>query len=131
MPVVDGASIKTFEALPTGEYPSHLESFKNTKTKDGESDNIELTFTVDEPEEYRGRKFFYILNLKPQSLWNLKRTFIALGADPEIFADSFDTDEILPDLIGQECRVAASIQEEGQYAGRQRVDEIKPVSVYA
>lgn len=121
-PIVDGSSIKDFDPIE-GTFNCRLEKFENKPAKDGESDNINLTFVVDEGE-FTGRRFFVTRNLKPQALWSFKKTCIALGADAEQFKGSFDTDEILRGLIGEECRVKASIQTEGDYAGRQKVDDV-------
>lgn len=122
-PVVDGSSIQDFDPIPNDTYNCRLESFENKRANDGLSDNINLTFVVDDGE-FAGRKLFRTQNLKPGALWNLKKTCVALGADPAVFVGSFDTDDILRELIGNQCRIKASIQTEGEYAGRQSVDEI-------
>ena len=122
-PIVDGSSITTFDAVPPNIYECRLESFKNTLAKSDQSPNVELTFVIDEGE-YANRKFFYIHNLKPQSLWSFKKTCVSLGADPESFKGQFDTDEILRPLIGSPCRIRAGIQGPGEFEGRQSVDEI-------
>lgn len=121
-PIVDGSSIKDFDPIE-GTFNCRLESFENKAAKTDGSPNVNLTFVVDEGE-YVGRKLFVTKSLKPQALWNFKKTCVALGADPEEFVGQFDTDEILRNLIGEECRVKASIQTEGDYAGRQSVDDI-------
>jgi len=123
-PVVDGSSIKDFEPVE-GTFECVFASYENKKAKDN-TDNINMVFEVNaiEHPDMEGRKFFVTKNLKPQALWSLKQTCVRLGADPELFAGEFDTDEILTDLIGEPCRIKASLQTEGEYAGRQQVDDV-------
>lgn len=122
MPTVDGSSIKDFDPIE-GTFVCRLEKFENTKAKTDKSDNVNMTFVVDEGE-YAGRKLFVTKSLKPQALWSFKQICVAMGADPEAFAGQFDTDDILRELVGAECRIKASIQTDGPYAGRQAVDEV-------
>lgn len=121
-PIVDGSSIKDFAPIE-GTFNCRLESFANKEAKAKDSTNVNLTFIVDDGE-YVGRKLFVTRSLKPQALWSFKKTCMALGADAEEFVGEFDTDDILRPLVGSECRVKASIQTEGQYAGRQQVDDV-------
>jgi len=122
-PVVDGSAIQEFEQLPEGIYPAKLEKWENKETKSGDSINVNMTFVVTEGE-CEGRKGFLSRNLKPQSLWSFKKTAVALGADPEAFVGEFDTDEIMVDLVGEECRIKVEEQKEGDYAGRTQITDV-------
>ena len=123
MPVVDGSSIQNFDPIPADVYEAKLESYENKTAKTDNSPNVNLVFVITEGE-YEGRKQFLTRNLKPQSLWSFKATCVALGAKPELFDGEFDTDEILTDLIGADCRLRVIVQTEGQYAGKNNVEEV-------
>lgn len=128
MPVVDGSSIQNFDPIPADVYPAKLESYENKTAKTDGSANVNLVFVITEGE-YEGRKQFLTRNLKPQSLWSFKATCVALGADPKLFAEEFDTDEILTDLIGEDCRIRVTLQTEGQYAGKNNIEEVLAATV--
>lgn len=123
-PIIDSSTILEFEALPKGTYNCRLQKFENKRTNADDGDNVNLRFTV-EDGELAGRIIFYTLSLKPGALWKFKQTCLALGAEPKQFVGLFDTDEILNSIQGNECRVAVSIQQGGDYDGRQQVDSVK------
>lgn len=122
MPVVDGSGIKSFDPIPEGTYPAILEKYENKIDSSG-ADLILLTFQVSEGE-HEGSKQFKNQSLKPQALWNLKKVCVALGSDPESFVGEFDTDDILNEIVGNECRIKVSVQKTGDYEGRNSVDDV-------
>lgn len=101
---VDFASAPTFEPLPAGDYDGQTKGWEAKPTRNGDSTNIVAQFIVQYEDAEGNEKTRTITtnwNLKPQSLWRVKRDLIAMGADPSDFeGDDVDLEAILNDLFG-------------------------------
>jgi hypothetical protein len=97
-----GVRTDGFEALPDGRYPCYLYEL-NEKTSQNDNQFFEFVFKVKEGVEGAGRQFWHNCTITPNSLWNLKRTLIALGIPAEELEKkiSIDSDE----LVGREVVV--------------------------
>ena len=115
MPKVDFTGVSdSFEPIPAGRYDAVLTGFKLQKSKAG-GDYVSLEFTVDDPE-FGGRKAWQNNSLQSQALWALKRNCISLGAEPDDLSGAVDIEEVLGDLVGNDCRLDLDIRE---YEGKQ------------
>jgi len=121
-PKVDYSGTKTLEALPKAIYRARLSEFEFGETDNGPK--IDMTFEVtDDHPDFQGRKLFRSHSLQPQALWASKQTFIALGADPEVFAGEVDLEDLLPDLVGNEVDLVVNVR---KYEGEDR-NEVRRV----
>jgi hypothetical protein len=111
MPVIDTGQVQEFEPIAAGTYNATFTEFENIEaSKTSGEPYIKFTFTGDEGEA-EGRKFWANKSLNTKALWALKRDLIAMGADPEDVTGVFDTDDILPDLVGNEVRLKVLLDE--------------------
>lgn len=129
MPLINASDIKELEPLPAGWYEARFAKFENGESAKGD-DKIDLQFEVTEVGEYEGRKLYRTHSLLPQALWALKNTCLALGSDPEDWVGEIDTDDIMGELIGADCRLKVS---QSTYEGRitNRVDQVLGQTVAA
>lgn len=100
---IDFSAVEDYKPLPNGKYPGQTVSWESKPTKSNDSTNIEAKFIVEYEEagETKQRTILNRWNLKPQSLWRIKRDLVAMGADPEDFeGDNVDLQALLNDLFG-------------------------------
>lgn len=100
---IDFTAVKSFTPLPDGDYEGQTDSFEIKPTKANDSYNVVAKFKVDYDEDgsSKSRTIITNWNLKPQSLWRIKRDLIAIGADPEdLEGDDVDLEAVLGDLFG-------------------------------
>lgn len=69
-----------FEPIPAGDYTLEIEEVKEQVSKAG-NQMLNITFSVIDEGEYKGRKIFEHYVLTEKALWRLKELFIALGKD--------------------------------------------------
>lgn len=83
------------KSAPAGSYEVIFTDYKMKKTQKGD-DMAVLELTVDDSDEdnadYNGSKFWQNLVLTPKSLFQFKRSAIALGTDAE------DLDGVIPSV---------------------------------
>lgn len=110
-----------FEPLPEDDYAAKLKSWKWTPAKDKKSNKLELIFTVTEGE-YEGRQLWSNKSDKPDALWAMKRALTRLGADPDVIGDEdgFDLEDVMPDLVGNECVLRVTQYEYPEDSGEYR-----------
>ena len=102
---VNFAQAPSFEPLPAGDYDGVTGTWEPKPTKAGDSMNVEAKFvlTYEDPEtnETRTRTVLNRWNLKPESLWRIKRDLVAMGADPSQFESTdVDLEAVLNSLFG-------------------------------
>lgn len=92
-----------FEPIPEDDYPAKLEAWKYESPK-GKDPYLALTFVITDGE-FEGRKQWKNCSTSAQSLWAMKRALTRLGADPDVIGDEdgFDLEDVMPDLVGNEC----------------------------
>ena len=124
MPLIDFSGVSDgFEVIPEGIYDAHLEDWDYVEQSQSSGKPfLKLEFICDDPD-YEGRKFWRNHSAQPQALWALKRTLVRLGADPEDLADEVDLDDIMPNLVGAQCRLDITVEE---YNGEDR-NQVKDV----
>lgn len=96
------------KSAPAGSYEVIFTDYKMKKTQKGD-DMAVLELTIDDSDEdnadYNGSKFWQNLVLTPKSLFQFKRSAIALGADAEDLDGLIEVEEILDELKGNRAIV--------------------------
>ena len=128
-----GVKLREFEPVDIGRYRAKVDDLVYTpKSKRSGQPKVQLTFTLLEGldasnkgyDPATNRKAFYEVSLQEQSLWNLKRTLVALGDNPEDLEGELDIDKA--DYVGRECIVLIG-QEGYEGINRQRTRRIEPL----
>jgi len=117
-PVVNltDVEIREFEPLPNGEYRVAVDQAEVRQAASSGHDNVLFVLKVTDVNRVReqvddipalvGRTVPHGCSLQPQALWNLYRTLVALGTDPEELTGELDVnDEMLNAYLGNECVV--------------------------
>lgn len=86
-----------FEPIPAGDYTLEIEEVKEQVSKAG-NQMLNITFSVIDEGEYKGRKIFEHYVLTEKALWRLKELFIALGKDVD-GAVTFDPQELVGEIF--------------------------------
>ncbi len=128
-PVVDmtGVEQKSFDAVPAGEYRVAVDQTELRTSDRSGADNILWVLKVSEVIKLRdreieiaslvGRTIIHGTSLLPQALWNLQRTLVAFGLDPEDASGELDiNDEFLEQFQGREAAVTVRMRD---YEGRE------------
>lgn len=114
MPKVSTAGVSIdFTPLPVGDYRVAVETAES-RTSNAGKPAFRIVLAVVSPEEHQGRKLFENGTLDPEkNLFGIKRALTALGVDPDILEDTdgFDTDEIFPEIIGNEADVHVTLED--------------------
>jgi hypothetical protein len=131
IPIIDMGQAETFEPIPAGTYDASLTDWEwipadEVKQGKGEYGYVKMEFTI-ESGEYEGRKQWRNFSAAPKALGYLKRTLVALKADPENISGSFDTEDVMPDLVGNSCRIRVSM---GEFEGEANnsLDRVMPAA---
>ena len=128
-----GVELREFKPVPPGRYRAKVDDLVYTdKSKRSKQPKVQLTFSLlegvdDNTRAYNAsenRKAFYEFSLQEQSMWNVKRTLVALGDDPADLEGEVDINK--EDYIGRECILVMGVEE---YEGieRQRTRRIEPI----
>lgn len=111
MPLIDMGQAPDYEPIPAGWYDCVLSEWEYVEESESSGEPyIKWTFAVDEGE-HEGAKLFRNSSCQVKALPYLKRILLALGADPDEVSGEFDTDEIIPDLVGNPCRIKVGIRD--------------------
>ncbi len=95
-----GVKTEGFDAVPPGRYSAAVYEVEQKFGKASGSPYLNWTFRVTDGD-FEGRRIWYMTSLKPEALWNFKRTAVALGEDAALLAGEYDFD---PDEFqGREC----------------------------
>lgn len=128
-----GVELREFEPVEIGRYKAKVDDLVYTeKSKRSQQPKVQFTFTLtkgleESNSEYdpaTNRKAFYEVSLQEQSLWNLKRTLVALGDAPEDLDGEIDIEK--EEYVGRECVVVIG-HEEYEGVNRQRTRRIEPL----
>jgi len=108
------------KVVEKGIYGAHLDEWEYVEEA-AESGNpyVKMVFAIDDGGPFDGRKLTRNFSAMPTALGFMKRALIALGAEAEAVSDDFDTDELLPDLVGNPCRISVSVR---KYEGEDQND---------
>jgi hypothetical protein len=133
-----GVEVKTFEPVPAGRYYAKVSDMVyNPASKRSQKPKVQFTFTItgaaDETTgksveaagvDLTNRKAFYEVSLQDQSLWNLKRTLLALGDSAEDLEGELDLEK--EDYVDRDCILVLAVEE---YEGtpRQRTRRVEPL----
>lgn len=108
MSTVIDLSNANFEVLPKEDYPATFDKYEMREGDKGPYANCE--FTISDASDYAGRKQWKVLSFSPGALAMTKRNLIAMGADPESFNGPIDVEEILDDLVGNDCTLVVNVR---------------------
>ena len=120
-----GQELMTFDPVPPGTYRDAVDQCDDTRvSQESGQPNIFWLFKITDVVTVRGeamdglvgRTIMHGTSLIDAALWNVYRTLIALGVDPEQLEDG--EYEIIPeDFIGRECIITVNQRE---YQGTMR-----------
>lgn len=128
-----GVEVKSFAPIPPGRYIGKVDDLIITeKSKRSKQPKGQFVLTLiegisPETEGYdpaSKRKAFYEFSFQDQSLWNVKRSLIALGDDPADLEGELDLEKA--DYVGREC-VVVSYNEEYEGIERSKVKRLEPL----
>ena len=140
-PTVDltGVEANAFKALPRGRYrvvvdrPPELR-ISGTSGNEGAfwlfrvSDVLDTNPVIEDPTTVIDQTIPHNTSFSPQSLWNLKRTLVALGEEPEVLEGELNIDEdYLAKFEGREAIVSV-IQREYQGETTNNIQNIRALS---
>lgn len=130
IPSLAGEELRSFDPVPAGTYRVSVDRAEERMSSNNNpgimwlfkiSEVVSLRQLVDEPEQFINRTIVHGTSLTDSSLWNIYRTLIALGDDPDSIK-SGDLDLDLDEYIGKECVIDVSVQEypadSGTYTNR-------------
>ncbi len=130
IPSLENEELRSFDPVPAGSYRVSVDRAEERESSTGNpglmwlfkiSQVMSLRQINDDPEQFINRTIVHGTALTESSLWNIYRTLIALGDDPEVVkAGELDID--LDEYIGKECVIDVSVQEypadSGTYTNR-------------
>ena len=132
MPVTDFSTVRSFEALPTGEYVLQCVEIEEKQSQSSEYLYGNIKWEVIWPEEHEGRFVWDIYSLSPNATFRIMELLKASG----LFDKEFDVedDEDLPtitwqweDLVENKIQVNAVVYQE-IYNGDKK-NKVKSVSL--
>ncbi len=138
IPSLEKEELRSFEPVPAGSYRVSVDRAEERESSTGNpnimwlfkiSQVVQLRQINDDPEQFINRTIVHGTALTESSLWNIYRTLIALGDDPdEIKSGELDLD--LDEYVGRECVVDVSIQEypPGSETMTNRVNNLRALS---
>lgn len=110
-----------FEPIPAGDYTLEIEEVKEQVSKAG-NQMLNITFSVIDEGEYKGKKIFEYYVLTEKALWRLKELFIALGKDVDGVV-AFDPQE----LVGEIFIGNITIEESEGYEPQNKIKKHKKI----
>jgi hypothetical protein len=95
--------MEEFEPIPAGTYPADLSAWEYfEESKSSSEPYIKMEFTLN-AGDFEGRKFWRNFSCQPKALRYLKKALVSLGAEDGDISGEWDTEDVLPDLIGNSC----------------------------
>ncbi len=130
IPSLENEELRSFDPVPAGSYRVSVDRAEERESSVGNpglmwlfkiSQVVSLRQVNEDPEQFINRTIVHGTALTESSLWNIYRTLIALGDDPDVVkAGELDLD--LDEYVGKECVIDVSIQEyppdSGTYTNR-------------
>jgi len=112
-----GQELREFDVIPRGTYRVTVDQCDDTRMSQAGYPNIFWLFKVTDvlrvqgetPEGLVGRTVMHGTSLQESALWNLYRTLLALGDDPEAI-ESGDFEVKPENYLGRECVVTVNIR---------------------
>lgn len=125
--VIDFSGVADFSPIPTGEYVSNITGGKVRPTRAGDSENLNVEFTIDDDEapELNGRKAFRSFSLKPDALPYLKQFFVRAGVDPDDMTSGMTVEEILATVFGNKVVLNIQLEEDDRGEMRSNVRSVR------
>ena len=118
VPSLKGQELMSFDALPAGSYRIAVDRVEERDSNAGGkglmwlfrvTDVLHTNLEHENPESLVGRTLVHGTSFSEASLWNLFRTLIALGDEPEDVENINDLDT--DDYPGKECVVQVTLRE--------------------
>lgn len=119
---LQGQELMTFEAVPAGTYRVSVDRAEERMSQASSAANVFWLFRISEvirvnnpdavgdPSTLVNRTIMHGTSLQENALWNLYRTLIALGEDPEeVGVEDYDFEP--EDFVGRECVVQVAVRE--------------------
>lgn len=129
---VDYTQVKTFEALPKGDYPATFTSWEVKDAADSPYPNLvgEFTFDEDSPNDAGGRKIKRYWTSNPDGADFFRRDMIALGEDPDTFkgpkAKELDMEQVAQTQVGEQCVLRIDADDKYDGSMRNNIKAVKP-----
>lgn len=119
---LEGQELMSFEAIPAGTYRVSVDRAEERVSQTSQEPNIFWLFRisevirvnradqVDDPSTLVNRTIMHGTSLQEKALWNLYRTLIALGEDPDdVGVEGYEFEP--EDFVGRECVVQVTVRE--------------------
>jgi len=130
-----GVEMRSFEPLPYNQVVAEVDDLIfHEKSKRSGAPKVQFVMTAKtdmEGNEIPGnRKLFYEVSLLDKSLWNLKRTLVALGDNPEDLEGEIDIEK--DDYIGRQAVAVLYVDDSPAALGttgtpKQKVRRLQPL----
>lgn len=121
---IDMGEAPDYEPIPAGWYDCVLSDWEWVEESQTSGEPyIKFEFAVDEGE-FEGRKLWRNSSVQTKALPYLKKLLLALGADADDVGGEFDADDLIPDLVGNPCRIKVKMRE---YEGEEQ-NEIERIT---
>jgi hypothetical protein len=134
-----GVEMRSFEPLPLDQVVARLDDvvYQEKSKRSGEP---KVQFVMTALRDLKGnvvpgnRRLFYEVSLQDKSLWNLKRTLVALGDDLEDLEGEVDIEK--SDYVNRECVAVLYIDDSEAAKGttgvaKQKVRRLQPLPAHA
>lgn len=130
MPTIDLTEVKGLTPMDPGTYVATIVSAKEGIAASSGFPKMDLRWKI-EGGKYDGRQIFDVMSFKPEALWRVKSTLMALG-----FPKDFSGELTPEDLIGKTATVVVTISQESEvdpetgdpYPPRNRISKVKSVA---
>jgi len=139
IPSLENEELRSFDPVPAGTYRVSVDRAEERESANG-NPGIMWLFKISEvqslrqinedQEQFINRTVVHGTALTESSLWNIFRTLIALGDDPDT-VKSGELDLDLDEYIGRECVIDVGIQEYPPESGTMtnRVNNLRALNV--
>lgn len=99
---VNFADVEDFDAVPEGVYHAEITKVEYREPREkGKAPYLNVEYTIDDPEEFIGRKVWEVLSWAPKALFRMRDFFRAAGFEDDEYDLEVDEDTKLltsPDL---------------------------------
>ena len=118
---VNFEGVGDFTVVPEGRYVAKVKSVEEKASKAGGEGYLEFVLTIADGE-FRGAQVWHRCTLKPQGLWNLRNTLLAMGIDVPKKAMEINYTK----LIGMKLGISVA-HEDFEGKARAKVGDVFPV----
>jgi hypothetical protein len=119
--VIDFSGLTELSNIPDDDYLCMVKSFKHGMSRQNNS-TYTVDYTIQEPEEFKGRNLRDFLSLKEGALFSLWNTLKALGEDPEGMKAGGKFTIVPDNYIGRSLVIQTQAKEYPEGSGTMRAE---------